>query len=45
MKMDELEKFKPHKQLAQIISLDSNAYVQKKALIVYSDVCVPLYKV
>ena len=42
--MDELEKFKPHKQLAQIMSLDSNASTQKNTPIVYSNVDVSVYK-
>ena len=43
--MDELENFKPQKQLAQIMSLDSNASTQKNTPIVYSNVDVSVYKV
>ena len=43
--MDELENFKSHKQLGQIMSLDSNASTQKNTPIVYSNVDVSVYKV
>ena len=42
--MDELENFKPQKQLAQIMSLDSNASTQKNTPIMYSNVDVSIYK-
>lgn len=43
--MDELENFKPQKQLAQIMSLDSNASAQQNTPILYSDVDVSVCKV
>ena len=43
--MDELENFKPQNQLAQIMSLDSNASTQQNTPIVYSNVDVFVYRV
>lgn len=45
MQMDELENFKPQKQLAQIMSLDSSASTQQNTPILYSNVDVSVYKV
>lgn len=43
--MDELENFKPQKQLSHTMSLDSNVSAQKNTSIVYSDIDGPVYKV
>jgi len=45
MQMDELENFKPQKQLSHTMSLDSNVSTQQNTWIVYSNIDGPVYKV